>query len=76
MTDRSRLTGGRIKGDITQAEAAFRQRKAEAENLRGQIDYDVRTATALLLFILLWVPRSRCPKNQAIKSGAAEASSP
>ena len=38
------FTGGRIKGDITEAEAAFQQRKAEAENLRGQIDYDVRTA--------------------------------
>jgi outer membrane protein TolC len=38
------FTGGRIKGDIAQAEAALRQRKAEAENLRGQIDYDVRTA--------------------------------
>jgi len=38
------FTGGRIEGDITQAEAALRQRKAEAENVRGQIDYDVRTA--------------------------------
>ena len=38
------FTGGRIKGDITQAESALHQRKAEAENLRGQIDYDVRTA--------------------------------
>jgi outer membrane protein TolC len=38
------FTGGRIKGDITQAEATLRQRKAEAENTRGQIDYDVRTA--------------------------------
>ena len=38
------FTGGRIKGDITQAEGKLRQRKAEAENLRGQIDYDVRTA--------------------------------
>src|SRR5215469_5961699 len=38
------FTGGRIKGDITQAEASLRQRKAEAENLRGQVDYDVRTA--------------------------------
>jgi outer membrane protein TolC len=37
-------TGGRIKGDITQAEATLRKRKAEAENIRGQIDYDVRTA--------------------------------
>ena len=38
------FTGGRVKGDITEAEAALHQRKAEAENLRGQIDYDVRTA--------------------------------
>jgi len=38
------FTGGRIKGDITQAEAELRQRKTETENLRGQIDYDVRTA--------------------------------
>jgi outer membrane protein TolC len=38
------FTGGRIKGDITQAEANLRQRKAEAENIRGQIDQDVRTA--------------------------------
>lgn len=38
------FTGGRIKGDLTQAEAAFRQRKAEAENIRGQVDYDVRKA--------------------------------
>jgi len=38
------FTGGRIKGDITQAEAELRQRRAEAENVRGQIDQDVRTA--------------------------------
>ena len=38
------FTGGRIKGDITQAEATLRQRKAESENLRGQVDYDVRSA--------------------------------
>jgi outer membrane protein TolC len=38
------FTGGRIKGDITEAEATLLQRKAEAENLRGQVDYDVRTA--------------------------------
>jgi outer membrane protein TolC len=38
------FTGGRIKGDIEEAEASLRQRKAEAENLRGQVDYDVRTA--------------------------------
>lgn len=38
------FTGERIRGDVTSAEAALHQRKAEAENLRGQIDYDVRTA--------------------------------
>lgn len=38
------FTGGRIKGDIVQADAALRQRKAEAENIRGQIDYDARSA--------------------------------
>jgi outer membrane protein TolC len=38
------FTGGRIKGDITEAKASLQQRKAEAENLRGQIDYDIRTA--------------------------------
>jgi outer membrane protein TolC len=38
------FTGGRIKGDITQAEAELQQRKAEAENIRGQVDYDVRAA--------------------------------
>jgi len=38
------FTGQRIKGNITTAEAVLHQRKAEAENLRGQIDYDVRTA--------------------------------
>jgi outer membrane protein TolC len=38
------FTGGRIKGDITQAEAELTERKAEAENIRGQIDYDVRKA--------------------------------
>jgi outer membrane protein TolC len=38
------FTGGRVKGDMTQIGAALRQRKAEAENIRGQIDQDVRTA--------------------------------
>jgi outer membrane protein TolC len=37
------FTGGRIKGDLTEAEATLRKRRSEAENLRGQIDYDVRT---------------------------------
>ena len=38
------FTGERIKGQIEQARATAEQRKAEAENLRGQVDYDVRTA--------------------------------
>ena len=38
------FTGGRIKGDITTAEATLQKRKAEAENTRGQVDYDVRTS--------------------------------
>jgi outer membrane protein TolC len=38
------FTSGRIESDITQAEATLQQRTAESENLRGQIDYDVRTA--------------------------------
>ena len=38
------FTSGRIEGELTQAEAALQQRQAERENLRGQIDYDVRTA--------------------------------
>ena len=38
------FTGGRIKGEATQAEAELQQRKAQAENVRGQVDYDVRAA--------------------------------
>lgn len=37
-------TGGRIRGDIQQASAALNQRKAELEDLRGQVDEDVRQA--------------------------------
>jgi outer membrane protein TolC len=36
--------GGRIHSEMVQADAALQQRQAERENLRGQIDYDVRTA--------------------------------
>ena len=36
--------GGRIKGDEEQASAALRQRKAEFEDQRGQVDQDVRQA--------------------------------
>ena len=36
--------GGRIHGDIVEANAAVKQRKAEYEDLRGQVDEDVRQA--------------------------------
>jgi outer membrane protein TolC len=36
--------GGRIRGDIEQAQATLNQRKAEAEDLRGRIEYEVRSA--------------------------------
>ena len=35
---------GRIEGDIEQAQAAVVQRKAELEDLRGQVEADVRKA--------------------------------
>ena len=36
--------GGRISGDIIQAQAALKQRQDELADLRGQIDYQVRAA--------------------------------
>jgi outer membrane protein TolC len=36
--------GGRIHGEIEQADATLRERKSELENLRGQVDQDVRQA--------------------------------
>ncbi len=36
--------GGRIHGEIQEAEAAVRQRKAELESLRAQVDQDIRQA--------------------------------
>jgi len=36
--------GGRIKGDIVQNDAELKNRRNELENLRGQIDYEVRNA--------------------------------
>jgi len=36
--------GGRISGDIIQAQAALKQRQDEMADLRGQIDYQVRAA--------------------------------
>jgi outer membrane protein TolC len=36
--------GGRIRGDIEQARATLEQRRAEYQDLRGQVDADVRNA--------------------------------
>ena len=36
--------GGRIRGDVVEAQAALRQRRAEFDDLRGQVDEDVRQA--------------------------------
>jgi outer membrane protein TolC len=36
--------GGRIRGDIEQADAQLQQRKAELADLRGKIEYEVRAA--------------------------------
>jgi len=38
------FTGGRIKGDIQEAEIALKQRQAEADDLKGRIEYEVRAA--------------------------------
>ena len=37
-------TGGRVKADIAQAEAALNQRKAELADQQGQVEQEVRTA--------------------------------
>jgi outer membrane protein TolC len=36
--------GGRVRGEVAQADAALAQRRAQLENLRGQIEQDVRSA--------------------------------
>jgi len=36
--------GGRVKGDIEQADAALEQRRAEYQDLRGRVDADIRQA--------------------------------
>jgi outer membrane protein TolC len=36
--------GGKTHADVLEAEAALRQSRQQLENLRGQIDYEVRTA--------------------------------
>jgi outer membrane protein TolC len=36
--------GGKVHADVLQAEATLRQNRARLENLRGQIEYEIRTA--------------------------------
>lgn len=36
--------GGRIRGEILQADAALQQRRAELEDLKGRVDFEVRTS--------------------------------
>ena len=36
--------GGRIQADVEEADAQLQQRKADAGDLRGKIDHDIRTA--------------------------------
>jgi outer membrane protein TolC len=38
------FTGGRIRSDVREAEAQLAQRQAEARDLEGRVDYDVRVA--------------------------------
>jgi outer membrane protein TolC len=38
------FAGGRTHGDVLQAEASLQQSRSQLENLRGQIDQDVRSA--------------------------------
>jgi outer membrane protein TolC len=36
--------GGKVKGDVMQADSILRQRRAQAEDMRARIEYEVRTA--------------------------------
>ena len=36
--------GGKARGDIVQADAVLKQRQSDLENLRGKIEYELRTA--------------------------------
>ena len=38
------FAGGKTHSDVLEAEATLRQRRQQLDNLRGQIDYEVRTA--------------------------------
>jgi outer membrane protein TolC len=38
------FAGGKTHGEVLEAEATLRQTRQQLDNLRGQIDYEVRTA--------------------------------
>jgi outer membrane protein TolC len=38
------FAGGKTHGEVVQADAMLKQRQSELDNLRGQIEYDLRTA--------------------------------
>ena len=43
------FAGGRTHADVLEAEASLRQSRQQLENLRGQIDYEVRSAVWISL---------------------------
>jgi outer membrane protein TolC len=57
--------GGRIKGDIQQAEATLHQRQAELEDQRGRVEQDVRTALIELQTALGQVQVAESNRNYA-----------
>ncbi|HEV3332769.1 MAG TPA: TolC family protein [Bryobacteraceae bacterium] len=59
--------GGRVRGDIEQADAALQQRRAEYEDLRGRVDADVRQA-----FLDLTAAASQVTVSQSNRELAAD----
>jgi outer membrane protein TolC len=57
--------GGRIKGDIEQAEATLHQRQAELADLRGRAEQDMRTALIELQTALGQVKLAESNRNYA-----------
>jgi outer membrane protein TolC len=57
--------GGRVNGDIRQAEATLHQRQAELADQRGRVEQDVRTALIELLTALGQVKLAESNRNYA-----------
>lgn len=60
--------GGRVRGDVEQADAALQQRRAEYEDLRGRVDADIRQA-----FLDLTAAASQVTVSQSNRELAADA---